>query len=268
MGVLTFLKDSVFAEEYCLKKGLLQQVDPRLKVFSFVLLFITLVLLRRIELLILLYLFCFLLAISSGINPVYFVKRSAIFIPLFSLFIAIPAFFSFLSAGQPLFAINIIFTKLVITKEGLHAGLTFVLRVFVSVSCAVLLSLTTANTQILKALRYFKVPQVFVLTAGMCYRYIYLFIKIVEDTYLSIRSRSAGILHYKKGQRVVAWSIGNLWQRSYYLSEQVYSAMLARGYRGEPAVMDSDAPPKLLDWIYLAGVVSVIVYMLWLNTKL
>ncbi len=31
MGALSFFKESVFADEYALKKGLLQSIDPRIK---------------------------------------------------------------------------------------------------------------------------------------------------------------------------------------------------------------------------------------------
>jgi hypothetical protein len=31
MGALSFFKDSVFADEYALQKGLLQSIDPRIK---------------------------------------------------------------------------------------------------------------------------------------------------------------------------------------------------------------------------------------------
>jgi cobalt/nickel transport system permease protein len=47
-----------------------------------------------------------------------------------------------------------------------------------------------------------------------------------------------GNLHYKKGQRIVAWKIANLWERSQQLNEEVYNAMLSRGYSGEPKVLE------------------------------
>ncbi|MCX5706491.1 MAG: energy-coupling factor transporter transmembrane component T, partial [Candidatus Omnitrophica bacterium] len=98
----------------------------------------------------------------------------------------------------------------------------------------VLLSITTRHFELLKTLRFFKIPQVFVMTISMCYRYIYLFIEVIENTYLAIKARVGTKIHYKKGQKIVAWRMATLWQRSVQLSQEVYSAMLSRGYRGEP----------------------------------
>ncbi|MCK9572288.1 MAG: energy-coupling factor transporter transmembrane protein EcfT, partial [Candidatus Omnitrophica bacterium] len=77
-----------------------------------------------------------------------------------------------------------------------------------------------------------------------------LFIQIIENTYLAIKSRVGTLMHYKNGQRVVAWNIASLWQRSYQLNQDVYSAMLSRGFCGEPALLD-DFKTKTKDWLWL-----------------
>ncbi len=123
--------------------------------------------------------------------------------------------------------------ELIITHQGLSGAVLFVMRVITSVSFVVLLSITTRHFELLRTLRIFKIPQVFIMTLGMCYRYIFLFVEIVEHTYLAIKSRVGVKMHYKKGQHVVAWNIAYLWARSYQLNEDVYKAMLSRGYRGE-----------------------------------
>jgi len=90
----------------------------------------------------------------------------------------------------------------------------------------------------------------FVMVLGICYRYIYLFVEIVENTHRAIRSRIGSRLHYRRGQRVVAWNIAHLWMRSYALNEQVYNAMVSRGFRGEPVAIDH-YEIKLRDWLWL-----------------
>ncbi len=267
MSALSFLRDSVFAEEYASRNGFLQGLDPRLKAVSFGLFFITAIFLNRAEFLILLYCLCLALVLNSKINLVYFLKRTWIFIPLFSLCIAIPAIFSIFSPGQAIATLRLPYLHLVITREGVNVAALFVLRVLVSVSYAVALSLTTRHTALLRVLCVFKIPQVFIMTLGMCYRYIYLFVEIIENTYLAIRSRAGGVMHYKKGQKIVAWNIMYLWQKSYGLSDQVYGAMLSRGYNGEPALLD-DFKAQLKDWIWLFLVAAFLVSMLYINIKL
>jgi len=87
-------------------------------------------------------------------------------------------------------------------------------------------------------MRSFGVPQMFVMTLGMCYRYIFLFAEIIENTYLAIKSRVGGAIHYKHGQHIAVWNMASLWQKSLQLNKEVYDAMLSRGYTGEPKVLD------------------------------
>jgi len=258
VGVLAFLKSSLFAEEYALKGGFLQSLDPRIKMLTFAFFIIVTLLTKNILVVFCLYLLCLFLAVISKINPGFFLKRTWVFIPLFSLFIALPALFSNFTPGEQLFSFKISSLVLVITLPGALSALLLVLRVATAVSFAVLLSITTRHFELLKALRIFGVPQAFTMVLGMSYRYIYLFIGIIENTYLAIKSRVGTITHYKKGQQIVTWNIACLWARSYQLNEDVYKAMLSRGYSGEPSVLE-DFRWRVKDWVWLifAGVAGV-----------
>jgi cobalt/nickel transport system permease protein len=122
---------------------------------------------------------------------------------------------------------------------------------------------------LLRVLRVFKVPQIFVMTLGMCYRHVYLFIEIIQNTYLAIKSRVGHVSSVKRGQGIVAWNIASLWQHSYQLNEDVYKTMLSRGYRGEPVVLN-DFKTKTIDWIWLfiAMLISSSVFYLNYRTKI
>lgn len=254
MSALFFIKESVFADEYAAQKGLLQSLDPRVKTIIFLLFILQILFTRNILVLLCLYAFCLLLALVSRINLVFFLKRTWVFIPLFSLFIAIPALFDIVTPGEPLIIFNILGIKLTITRPGLSGATLFVMRVITSVSFAILLSITTRHFALLKVLRIFKIPQIFVMTIGMCYRYIYLFVEIIENTYRAMKSRVGTRVHYKKGQHLVAWHMAYLWTRSYQLNEQVYNAMLSRGYRGEPVLLH-DFRTDYKDWLCLGTAV-------------
>ena len=233
MGALSFLKESVFSDEYALKRGFLQSMDPRIKTASFLFLIVGILFVKYIFILFCIYILCLMLVFLSKINMWFFLKRTWVFIPLFAFFIAIPALFSIVTPGEALAVFKIAGFELTITRQGLYGAVLFVMRVITSVSFVVLLSITTRHFELLRTLRVFKIPQVFVMTLGMCYRYIFLFVEIIEHTYLAIKSRVGVRMHYKKGQYVVAWNIAYLWVRSYQLNEDVYKAMLSRGYRGE-----------------------------------
>lgn len=258
LGALSFFQESIFADATALKKGFLQSLDPRIKTLTFLLFVIQILLTRSIPVLLFLYGFCLFLALASGIPLAFFLKRTWVFIPLFSLFIALPALFGIFSPGEALVVFKIVGLKLIITRQGLSGAALFVMRVLASVSFVVLLSMTTRHFELLKVLRIFKVPQVFVMVLGMCYRYIYLFIEIIEKTYLAIKSRVGTKMPARRGQHLVAWHMAYLWHRSYQLNEEVYGAMLSRGYRGEPCIPD-DFKVKSKDrlWLMLAAMLSL-----------
>ncbi len=265
-GALSFLKESIFADEYATKEGFLQSLDPRIKVITFLLFISAILFTKSITISLCLYAICLALAYFSNVNMWFFLKRTWIFIPIFSLFIAIPAIFNIFTPGEVLFTLKLLGLKLIITQQGLFTAVLFVTRVIASVSFAVLLSITTKHFALLKVLRIFGIPQVFVMTLGMCYRYIYLFLEVVENTYLAIKSRVGTRLHYKKGQQIIAWNISSLWHRSYYLNEAVYNAMLSRGYTGEPALLN-DFRVKSKDWVWLFFTTVFFVILLYLNRK-
>ena len=256
MGTISFFKESVFADEHAAKNGFLQHRDPRVKAAAFLALLVAVLLTRDTAVIAAVYALILAAAFASKINVGFFLKRTWVFIPLFSLFIAIPALFSAVSPGEPVFVFNLLAAKFIVTRQGAGAAALFVSRVITSVSICVLLALTTRHNALLSVLRVFRIPQIFVMTLGMCYRYIYLFAEVVEYTYLGIKSRVGSSLHHTKGRQIVAWSIAGLWQRSYQLNNQVYGAMLSRGYRGEPKVYEEfKAGPA--DWVMLACVLAL-----------
>ncbi|MFH1199021.1 MAG: cobalt ECF transporter T component CbiQ [Candidatus Omnitrophota bacterium] len=207
----------------------MQKISPRFKLVFTLAILLVIAFSRSILLIACFYLISLLLACLSRINLFYFIKRVWFFIPFFALIIAVPALFEIFSPGEV-----IVFG---ITQQGVSSGGLFTLRVLTSVSWSVLLVLTTNHTQLLRSLRLIGVPAIFVTTLMMCYRYIYVFIKIVEDMYLGIKSRTITSLRNKKARKVVAWHMGSLWEKSRMMSEEIYLAMLARGFNGEPKVM-------------------------------
>lgn len=262
-GAVSLMKESVFADENAGKNGFLQSLDPRVKAVTFFVFIVLVVLTKNIVILTCLYVFCLVLSRLSRINTASFLKRTWIFMPVFSLFIALPALFSTFTPGEALVSFRAAGIGLTVTRQGLASAELFVMRVITSVSFAVLLNLTTRHFALLKVLRIMRIPRIFVMTAGMCYRYIYLFAEIIENTYTAIKSRVGTKVHYKKGQHIVAWNIAYLWGRSYRLNDEVYKAMLSRGYNGEPVELEY-FKTGIKDWLWVvftAVISGVVIYL-------
>ncbi|MDD5044509.1 MAG: cobalt ECF transporter T component CbiQ [Candidatus Omnitrophica bacterium] len=262
LSACSFIKESVFSDEYAARSGFLQARDARIKILIIFSLLLAILFSRSIIFLLSMYMLCLSLAVASSINIGFFLKRTWVFIPLFSLFLALPVLFDVFSPGEPWLNFKLLGLSLNITRQGILSAGFFFIRVLTSVSLCVLLVLTTRHYVLLKALRVFGVPQIFVMTLGMCYRYIYLFLEIIQNTYLAIKSRVQFVSSLKSGQGIVAWNIAGLWQRSYAMHNEVYAAMLSRGYSGEPRVMD-EFRTTFKDWLCLGIAALIFILSLW-----
>lgn len=257
---VSLIQESVFSEQIATDRGLLQGMDARFKVFSFFSIILCALFIKHICLLFILYISCLTLSSLSHIKLAYFLKRTLFFIPFFSLLIALPAVFSFITPGDGVWSI----AGLTVTKQGLSTAGLFVCRATVSVSFIVLLSLVTRHFELLKAIGAFGIPQIFIMTAGMCYRYIYLFAEIVGNTFLAIKSRAGGVVKSGQGQKIAAWNMAMLWNRSYVLNEQVYNAMLSRGFTGNPVALKR-FKAGFMDFILLVFICAAIITVLILD---
>ncbi len=252
-------EQSVFAEDIARRPGLLQAIDPRVKVLSLLGLLIAVGLSRSLLVIVGLYVIALILARLSQVPMGFFVKRVWLFMPFFTGIIALPALF--ITPGPPLVQLPF---GLVITRTGAQTALFLLMRVSTSVSLGILLILTTFWNTVLKALGVLRVPDVFVLILGMTYRYIYLLLHTANDMFLSRQSRVVGRISGAEERRIIAASAGTLLSKSLYLSSEVYLAMQSRGFRGYPRTMDTFKMHRS-DWAASAIVALIVVVAIWLG---
>jgi len=253
------LAQSLFAEEIARRRGLLQSLDPRVKIVATLALLIAVSLSRSVWVIIALYVVAVILAAASSIAVGFFIKRVWLFMPFFTLIIAIPAFFAV--PGPPLVQLPL---GLVITRTGALTALFLLLRVSTSVSLGMLLVLTTPWNTLLKALHVLKLPDSFILILGMTFRYIYLLLNTLDDMLLSRKSRVVGRMDGADQRRVIGATAGTLLGKSLALSGDVYLAMQSRGYRGTPRTLDTfQMRPR--DWAWGGILVGISILMIWLG---
>jgi cobalt ECF transporter T component CbiQ len=149
--------------------------------------------------------------------------------------------------------------QLGVTSEGLHGAAIIVIRVATSISLVVLLTLTTPWNRLLAGLRALFVPRMFILVLGMAYRYIFQMLTAVTDMYTARKARTVGLdRDVASGRRFVAASAGALFGKAHALSEEVYLAMVSRGYTGNPRTL---RPPRLhmIDGAWVLGCAALAV---------
>ena len=262
--IMGLIRETVADDEVAARPGLLQGTDPRFKLAGFAMLVAASVATRSPAILAALWLLVLGAALVSRIGLRFFLARTVLFIPLFTLFLALPAITGFVTPGQVVASFSVGTLRVAITKQGIVSGTLITLRVLAAVSLSVLLVLTTRRTALLAALRVFRVPQLFVMTMGMTLRYIHLLLDTAEKGFLAIQSRVGFIRAGKDGRRVVGWNAGNLWLKSYRLQGAVYDAMISRGYSGEPVTLERFRARRR-DGILLSISIIILAGTLWLN---
>jgi cobalt ECF transporter T component CbiQ len=252
-------EQSLFAEEVARRRGLLQQLDPRVKVVTTLALLLAASLSHSLWVLLALYGLALALAVVSALPLGFFIKRVWLFLPFFTGIIALPALF--LTPGPPLVPLPL---GLVITRTGALTALFLLMRVSTSVSFSILLVLTTPWNTLLKALSVLRIPDAVIVIFGMTYRYIYLLLNTLNDMFLSRKSRVVGRLSGSEQRRLIGATAGTVLGKSLHLSSEVYLAMQARGFHGRPRTLDTfTMQPR--DWLWGALLLAAAAVLIWLG---
>ncbi len=244
-GITETLERALFAEDISMRQGLFQGLDARVKVISVLALLISVSLSHSLLVIAALYVLTLILGLLSAIPADFLIKRVWLALPFFTGMLVLPALF--ITPGPALVHLPL---GLVITRTGLNSALFLLLRVSTSVSLTLLLVLTTPWNTVLSALSVLKVPDVFVLILGMTYRYIYLLLRVVNDMFLSRKSRVVGRLSTAESQKMLAAVSATLLSKSLNLSSEVYLAMQSRGFRGSIVTL-KPFRMRAKDWLWL-----------------
>lgn len=271
--IVGFLREAVFSEEIAMRQGFLQSLDSRVKVITLIFLLVAVNLSSHLSLLWVFYLVLLAVAALSRLPLRQVIARVWLVIPLFTGIMVLPSFFNWVRPGQPLWVIwdfrhplyigSISLPSiLTVTKQGVWGGILLVSRVGISVSLAVVLTMSTRWMDLLRALRSFFVPRIFIVTLEMTYRYIFVLITAMEEMFLARKARDAGQSSQKEQRRFVAAAVGGLFGKSLQMSEEVYGAMTARGYTGEIRILQRShlgwQDVIILLLVVLAGLIMIV----------
>jgi len=147
---------------------------------------------------------------------------------------------------------------LAITAPGLMAFARLLLRVTTVVSFSVLLTLTTPWPDLLKAMRAVGLPRGFVFVLAVAYRYVFTLVRLVQDMTVARTSRLVGRVSTREDRRFLGGTVAAVFGKSQATSEQVYLAMISRGYSGEARTL-STWRLRRLDFVWSAAVTVALV---------
>jgi cobalt/nickel transport system permease protein len=175
-------------------------------------------------------------AVLSELRLSFLMKRSALALPFALAAVTVV----FTTPGTALFQLPLGPWLITATGPGVTRFLSIVIKSWLSVQAAILLSATTSFPDLLVAMRAVHIPRLLVAILAMMWRYLF----VLSDEALRLmraresRSASDG-LHGRPGGslawrgKVTGGMAGSLFVRSLERGERIHAAMNARGYNGE-----------------------------------
>jgi cobalt ECF transporter T component CbiQ len=238
------LRDGYTQWELASGKGFLHELDTRIKV-GFWLFFIIIISLKKHILPELgIFFTVFILVVLSRVNLINFYKKIFLLGFLFGFLIAFPSALNVITHGKVLIPI-ITLSKaydfwvyhipevIGFTREGASVVAMLTLRVLNSLSVSFLILYTTPFPEIIKALKVLKVPDTFLIIISLAYKYIFIFARTVTDMHLAKKSRLIGEVNRAEARNWVAGRIAFLFKKTQLKCDDVFKAMIGRGFSGE-----------------------------------
>ncbi len=242
------------------QRGLLQSLDPRVRLIGLLSLAVAVTLSRKLVAVAALFAVAIVLALLSMVSLATLAKRVWLLALGFTGVIALPALF--VTPGTPVatFASG----SLTITAQGVRTAVLLIARVETAVTFTTLLVLCTPWTQVLKALRAFRLPQEAILMLAMSHRYIFLLVETATQMFESRQSRTVGELDRSEQRRITARTAGVLLSKSIELSNEVFLAMQSRGFQGEVRLL-SEFRMRSRDYFGLFAFLATVALAVWMG---
>lgn len=250
-SVARAITDVLQNEELAARPGLLQRLDPRVKLLTLVLFAVTASLVHAIWLLLVLVGLTMVLAAASLVSVGSFARKVGLSAGLLAFLIALPSALSWFTPG----AVVVSLGPLSLTEPGLMGVATLVTRVAAAAGFALLVIWTMRWSDLLRALSALHMPDVVVATLAMTQKQILTLLLTVEQIHLARESRTLTLGTTRENRAWVAERMAFVVRKSLKTADDVYDAMLSRGFTGVmPSLVRLQILPR--DWMWAAASVA------------
>lgn len=246
----------VYVEDLSGKRGLLQALNPLVKLVAIVFMIVASLFISSLPYLALICVVPLILTVTSHI-PLRYVASRVFFIPAFAAIITLPILF--LTPGHPLAQTNLGPLIVVITSEGLLNMLIFSVRVLFCVASLSLLVLSTGFDKLLRLLSSLRTPPIIVQLFGLTYRYFFVSVHEAQSVLIAKEARTyvrRRTINYQ-ALRDLGSILSTLFIRTYERSERVYMAMKSRGFEIEKKDKLSLPGFRLRDFFFAATIFTL-----------
>jgi cobalt/nickel transport system permease protein len=215
-------------EALAARPGLLQRLDPRVKLLTLLLFAVTASLVHSVWLLLALVGLTMALAAASLVGVGSFARRVWLSAGLLALLVALPSALRIFTPG----AVVVSLGPLSLTEPGLMGVATLVTRVAAAAGFALLVIWTMRWSDLLRALSAMHVPDVVVATLAMTQKQILTLLRTVEQIHLARESRTLTLGTTRENRDWVTERMAFVVRKSLRTADDVYDAMLSRGFTG------------------------------------
>jgi cobalt/nickel transport system permease protein len=248
------ITDVLQNEELAARPGLLQGLDPRVKLLTLVLFAVTASLVHAVWALLALVAVTLVLAAASRVGVGSFARKVWLSAGLLALLIALPSALSVFTPGTVVISLG----PLALTEPGLMGVATLVTRVAAAAGFALLIIWTMRWPDLLRALSALRMPDVVVATLAMTQKQILTLLRTVEQIHLARESRTLTLGTTRANRDWVTERMAFVVRKSMKTADDVYDAMLSRGFTGAmPSLVRLRMGPG--DWAWALASVTLCV---------
>jgi cobalt/nickel transport system permease protein len=216
-------------EDLARADGVLQGLDPRVRLGTVVLLAVTVSFLHTIPTLVAVILSTMALAAASCVPAPKFARTVWSTAGFFAVLLAAPAATGWISPGTVIVGSG----AFSITVPGVLVATRLILRVIAGAGIGLLVVWTARWSDLLGGLTAMRVPDVIVATLAMTQQQIASLMRTVENIHLARESRMLGAGTTAENRKWVVDRMAFVASKSFKTADDIYDAMLARGFSGE-----------------------------------
>lgn len=171
-------------------------------------------------------------------------------------FIAVSVFTIAVSMSEQasgfLFAAPILGKWVGVSYVGIQHGLQLFLKAFGAMSCLVFLSLSTPMVDLLVAFRQLGLPKFLIEIMGLVYRFIFVLLDTSNQIFVA-QSCRLGYSGLRNGYRSLGTMASMVFIRAYKRSDDLYTALEARGYDGELKILEEPYHTHWSGYVFAAS---------------
>ena len=268
------VKSIYLQAENATRDNFIHEINPKVKFISLIYMAIVISVVSNLVTQVFITAFIFSLYVIARLKIFGVYKKIFFLAFIFGFLVVLPASLNVITPGKIIFNI-ISFNKpshfliynipqnIGFTINGLQVVSIVFLRVFNSVSFALLVVYTTPFPSFIKSFKMIGVPDTFLMIISLAYKYIFILSRTIEETYFAFKSRLSGNIKSSSIRRLIGGRIFFIFKRSMIIYQDTYHAMVSRGYRGK-VVLHSQNHFTFKDVVVLMIIViSGIVFILF-----